>query len=175
MSGYDVIKKTIDEHSELMTFLGQRNELSLLTTVESTLPKVILLSAASDLESRVQGLIVKFFDQTTTSHEFAVSFVKNKAINRQFHTYFDWKGRSANPFFGLFGQKFKERIAAEYVADPLLKPAVTDFCEIGAKRNELVHSNYATYTLNMTASEVFAMYERALYFIERMPLLLQDS
>lgn len=110
MGGYEIIQRTIDDHRDLMAFLGENNQISHLATIEQTLPKVVLLAAASDLEARTQQLLIKFFEERTSSHEFAVSFVKSKAVDRQFHTYFNWKERSANQFFGLFGKRFKQKI-----------------------------------------------------------------
>lgn len=174
MSAFDLIKRTIDDHSELIDFLRTNNEVSFLSTVEQSLPKVILLAAASDLEARTQKIILDYFARSTGNRSAAVQFVANKAVNRQFHTYFDWTKRTANQFFGLFGKHFKERALAECAADERLKESISYFCEVGNLRNQLVHSNYASFSLNLTAAEVFDMYEEALYFVGRMPDLLES-
>jgi hypothetical protein len=165
----------MDDHAALMDYLNEQQQISFVSTVESSLPKVILLAAASDLENEVQQVIINYYRAQTKSSEFAVSFVHNKAISRQFHTYFDWKNRSANQFFGLFGERFKAKAKRARQEDEKLDQAVSDFCELGDLRNQLVHQNYAAFTMEKTAAEVYRLYQSALYFVVRLPGLLEDT
>lgn len=174
MSG-ELVERLMTDHVELMNFLRKGNEISFLATMESSLPKVLLLASASDLEESIQRLIVDYFHVATRSSDFAVNFVRNKAVERQYHSYFDWRNRSANMFFALFGDRFKSKAKRALANDEKLANAVKSFCEIGDLRNQLVHENYAAFTVEKTASEVFDLYRRALYFLDRLPELLEDN
>src|SRR5215510_6609831 len=167
MSG-ELVQKVFEDHVELMDFLRERGELSFLATMESSLPKVVLLASASDLEAQVGRTILDYFSLTTGAAEFAVSFVKNKAVDRQFHTYFNWKDQSANQFFGLFGPRFREKAKAAVAADDALGRSIRAFCEIGALRNQLVHQSYASFTVEKTAEEIFELYNTALVFVSML-------
>lgn len=171
----ELIKRLMDDHGALMEYLRVQGEISFLSAVESSLPKVVLLAAASDLEQQVQSAILGYYTRETRSSEFAVSFVHNKAVSRQYHTYFDWPNRSANKFFALFGERFKAKARAQIRADERLADAVKAFCELGDLRNQLVHENYASFIMEKTASEVHSMYRTALYFVGSLPDLLQDE
>lgn len=152
----EIVTQLMDDHVELIAYLQEQGEISFLSTMESAVPKVILLAAASDLESQTQQIILSYYKKATGESDFAVSFVQNKAVTRQFHTYFDWRNRSANSFFALFGERFKTKAKASIEADVKLGQAVKDFCELGDLRNQLVHGNYASFTMEKTADEVHA-------------------
>ncbi len=38
------------------------------------------------------------------------SLVKNKAVSRQYHTWFDWNANNANAFFNMFGDGFRSHM-----------------------------------------------------------------
>jgi hypothetical protein len=171
----ELVERLMVDHTSLMEFLREGQEISFLTTVESSLPKVVLLASASDLEESMQKVLVDYFHGVTKSSDFAVSFVQNKAVKRQYHTYFDWERRSANKFFALFGARFKTKVKIASAEDVALAEAIASFCEIGDLRNQLVHQNYAAFTVEKTAAEVFQLYQSALYFVGRLPGLLQDT
>src|ERR1022692_1831159 len=171
----DLIARLMADHGALMDYLRLQGEISFLSTMESSLPKVVLLAAASDLEHEVQQVIIGYYKQQTRDCEFAVSFVHNKAISRQYHTYFDWRNRSANSFFALFGERFKAKAKTALKADAEIAQAVADFCELGDLRNQLVHENYAAFSMEKTASEVHALYQSARRFVTYLPTLLDDA
>jgi hypothetical protein len=171
----ELIARLIVDHGVLMEYLRSQGEISFLSTIESTLPKVLLLASASDLEQQVQNILLTYYESTTRASEFAISFVKNKAISRQYHTYFDWGRRSANTFFGLFGERFKAKAKERSASDNKFAEAVKDFCELGDLRNQMVHENYASFVLEKTASEVYSLYKSSLYFVHSLPKLLEDD
>jgi hypothetical protein len=47
--------------------------------------------------------------------------------------------------------------------------SVKDFVQLGSLRNQLVHQNYASFTLEKTADEIWGLYESACKFIEVLP------
>jgi hypothetical protein len=171
----ELVTRLTDDHGALMEYLRTQGEISFLSTMESSVPKVVLLAAASDLEYQLQEVILTYYSNKTGSSDFAVSFVRNKAVARQYHTYFDWENRSANKFFALFGQAFKLKVKNLIGSDEVLAQAVKDFCELGDLRNQLVHGNYASFVMEKTTSEVHALYRSAVYFISLLPALLDDE
>ena len=56
--------------------------------------------------------------------------MKNKAIERQYHTYFSWKEKNANAFFGLFGESFKNEVTIEINQSEPLKLSMKGFMEL---------------------------------------------
>jgi hypothetical protein len=174
MSG-ELVERLVTDNSALMAYLRDQGEISFLSNMESSVPKIILLAAASDLEHQVQQIILGYYDKVTNACEFAGKFVFNKAVRFQFHTYFDWSSRSANAFFALFGERFRDKAKAAVRADDRLLQSIKDFCEVGDLRNQLVHQNYAAFVLAKTAEEVYGLYSSALYFLLRLPELLEEN
>jgi hypothetical protein len=113
MSG-ELVERLMADNSALMAYLRSQGEISFLSNMESSVPKIILLAAASDLEHQVQQIIISYYERVTNACEFAGRFVYNKAIRAQFHTYFDWSNRSANSFFAFLvsgsGQRQRRRL-----------------------------------------------------------------
>lgn len=100
-----------------------------------------------------------------------VAFVDNKAVKRQYHTFFNWDGKNANQFFGLFGDTFKRR-AREEIQTKSLDDAEVAFLSIGQERNRLVHQNYIEAQINDTFEEIYIKYEKACDFVELITQLL---
>ena len=103
-----------------------------------------------------------------------VEFTNNKAIERQYHTYFNWEQRNANKFFRLFGQNFKDYMEATINGDSELDEAVKSFLEMGNIRNSLVHRNFIDFVFAKTAEETYELYQKGLVFVERLPRLLRS-
>lgn len=169
-----VVSAIYQDHSQLLDYLRANQELSFANAIESTLPKVLLLASASNLEFELQELIMDFFREVTDNHARAVSFVQRKAIVRQFHTYFAWDSGNANHFFALFGDDFRSTMIAQMKTDAELAQSAKDFVLLGSLRNQLVHQNYAAFTMEKTAEEIWNLYESALNFIGRLRLLLRE-
>ncbi|MDO4719877.1 MAG: HEPN domain-containing protein [Peptostreptococcaceae bacterium] len=95
--------------------------------------------------------------------------IRNKAIKRQYHTYFDWnQTNNINHFLGLFGRDFKNIIAKEIKDNSDLARQVQAFLEIGLERNKMVHQNFLDYNLEKTFDEIRELHEQATSFIEYM-------
>lgn len=43
------------------------------------------------------------------------------------------------------------------------------FLELGNERNRLVHENYATFPMEKTLEEVYALYKKSLLFVDALP------
>ncbi|KCZ62299.1 hypothetical protein L53_11600 [Hyphomonas sp. L-53-1-40] len=138
-------------------------DMSALSMINEVGAKYLLVAAAGDLEQRTIGAIEHLFEQQQTP-EHLRNFVKKKALERQFHTMFDWKSKSATSFFSLFGPAVKTKMAAFCKEDPH-KEDLSAFLSIVAERNTMVHQGLAEYSLHYTLDEVYELYRRSLGFV----------
>ena len=120
-------------------------------------------------------ILNQFVARITNGCTCLISFVQKKAINRQYHTYFDWNGKSANSFFGLFGEQTKKEIIKEINSDNSLEEGVKAFMEIGALRNIMVHEDYVSFPLDLTAEEVYELYTKSQVFISYFSVFLSSK
>jgi hypothetical protein len=117
---------------------------------------------------------LEFVRDRSSGSMFVQNFVRNKAIARQYHNWFGWEENNANKFFALFGSEFRSQMNLLVKSSDDLDAAVRAFLEIGSERNKLVHQDYATFSLEKTLDEIYALYLRALPFIEQLPNSLRD-
>ncbi len=159
------IQKLIDNYYELYDLLVKQGEISQSIQVNEHYRKILLLSCASYYEKQITQ-IIKDFVMLKTEDERIISFVNNKAINRQYHTYFQWdQTNNINQFLGLFGAEFKKTIAEEIKSSDELSKQISSFLEIGAERNKMVHQNFLEYQLEKTFDEIVKLHKEALNFI----------
>jgi hypothetical protein len=146
--------------------LGDKSQISLRSSVEDLFSKALLLSAASWFEYRITEGILAVSSELSNNSTPLLSFVRNKGVNRQFHTYFDWDGNNASKFFVLFGAGFAGYMRTLVNADPKLGEAIQAFLDIGNDRNRMVHGNYGAFVLDKTPADIYALYQKANPFAE---------
>ena len=95
----------------MIDYLETNKEISLKIVADDNLKKVLLLSAASYFEDEIKDIILSFVEKNSNDNSMIKSFVKNKAVERQYHTYFDWGTGNANRFFSLFGEEFNPTLS----------------------------------------------------------------
>lgn len=167
------IQRFINNYSELYEFLVKQNEISQSIQVNEHYRKILLLSCASYYEKQIIQ-IIKNFVESKTEDERILSFINNKAINRQYHTYFQWEQtNNINNFLGLFGEEFKKTVSKEIKANEDLSKQIKAFIEIGAERNKMVHQNFLEYKLEKTFDEIVALHKDAICFIDFIKSKLQ--
>lgn len=164
-----VVDRLYNEFKTLIGFLEAGQEISLRSTADENLRKSLLMAAASYFERKICEDIAAFADETSGNNGLIVEFIKNKAISRQYHTFFGWDGNNANPFFGLFGDLFKTFMRDELKKNGQLEDAIKAFLEIGRERNRLVHQDFGTFPLEKTSEEIYGLYKKAIPFIEAIP------
>lgn len=163
-----------EEGRRLSALLTAQNEASLEVFTQANQRKILLLSTASWFEFRLCEAMKGFSAVHSQQHPGIQGVIRAKAIERQFHTWFDWKNKSANCFYRLFAD-CGDKMKAEVSAHSELKEGEKAFLELGQLRNELVHQNFATFPLNMTADEVFATYQRAEAYVSWLENVLLDA
>lgn len=160
-----VIDVMYRDFAELTAVLDRAGEVSLRSMIDSTFKKTLALSAASFFEDEIRRILLALIAERSSNDLLLGSFLRNKAIERQYHTYFQWRGNNANSFFGMFGDEFKDAAAQDVKADPELAEAVKSFLALGNTRNELAHLNFASFALDATAQEIYGQYQVALRFV----------
>jgi hypothetical protein len=103
-----------------------------------------------------------------------VAFFQNKAVKRQYHTWFGWEDSHANTFFGLFGAEFKSKAQKRAKESEALSTSIRAFLEVGNERNKMVHQDFATFALEKTVDEIYQLYLRALPFVDGLGQLLRE-
>jgi hypothetical protein len=164
-----IVDRIYQDNLDLLNFLEERNEPSFMVQFNSVFTKTMLLSSASYFEHEICRMIQAFIERKTQNDDCIISIVKQKAIQGQYHKYFgwkDWQSGNVNSFFSLFGQVFKTQGAEKINNNGDLKSAVKAFLEIGNERNKLVHQNFADYTVEKTAEEVYKLHKQATLFID---------
>lgn len=161
-------------NKEITEFLADSKQVTFETDVSDTFRKVLVLSIASFFEQRVKDLLFRFVVHNTAS-EIIPEFVKNKALERQYHTFFNWEAKNANSFFGLFGSEFKAICQEKIGNDEKLNEAVRSFLELGHTRNQLVHMNFASFQLPKSDEEYYVLYKNAALFVDFLEDLLESE
>jgi hypothetical protein len=161
-----VVDILYEDFSNIDKYLLAQEELSFKIRTDDIFRKSLLLSSASFFETHICEIIIKYVDRHSKSNLIINAFLKNKAISRQYHTFFNWETSNANNFLGLLGEDFKKFMQEEIKKDERLELSIRDFMEIGKERNRLVHQNYGLYTIEKTSDEIFKLYKSALYFLE---------
>ena len=168
------VDRLYGEFSALLAVLDKRGDLSLRNAAEETFQKTLILASASYLERCLTKSVEEFVARVTAEDHVVRWFVQKKAIDRQYHTWFDWKTRNANQFFNLFGGPFSEHARALVREDEELSTSIAAFMEIGRERNRLVHQDFASLGLEKTSTEVYDLYGAAAQFVAWVPSRLEE-
>lgn len=162
-----IIDKAYRDNAFLLQYLSERNELSLLRTVEDSFRKTLVLAAASLFEHQISEALQSYCARKSDSDACVLALVRLKALKRQYFSYFDWDNRKPGPFFALLGEHIGEKLKSESKTEPL-KASIEAFLEIGFLRNCLVHQNFAGYAFEKTNEEVYALYQQSSFFVDRI-------
>lgn len=160
------IEELIVNYKELHQHLLNQGQVSFASTVSSYYQKVLVFSCASLFENKICNTIYNVAKRTCPA-AFA-DFVRNKAVERQYHTYFNWKNSSTtsiNSFLGLWGEDFKTNFLSLVKSNERLAVGVKAFLQIGQERNLMAHENFIEYYSANSFEEIALLYEQADYFV----------
>ena len=158
-----------DDFSNILDFLDESGEISWRSVADENFRKVLLIAAASHFERSMTDAVVNFVEQVTTEDHPIKWLVQNKAVSRQYHTWFAWDRKNVNQFLGLFGDSFKNHISEKVRTNNDLELSIQAFLEIGRERNRLVHGDFGSFSLEKTSEEIYALYSEAKRFVEWFP------
>ena len=162
----DAIERLCEEHDELIEHLLATGRITWKTRADDQFAKALLLAVASHFETRMTRSVIEMFNDATMGSDALVSFVRANAVARRYHSWFQWDAKNANQFFGFFGKDFRTAMSAKVQNDPELNDAIRAFLELGDLRNQLVHEDYATFSMQKTPTEVLAQYRSARRFVD---------
>ena len=162
-----VIDGLHEDFSNILEFLDESGEISWRSIADENFRKVLLIAAASHFERSMTEVVINFVEQVTAKDHPIKWLVQNKAVSRQYHTWFAWEGKNANKFFSLFGEPFKNHISDKVNGE--IETSIHAFLEIGHERNRLVHGDYGSFSLEKTSEEIYNLYSDAKTFIEWFP------
>lgn len=133
-----------------------------LNALNRSYNKVVLIAAASNLETLVKRVVQDVFQ--TQGREELGTFVYKKVMSRHYSQLFEWPRRKATGFFSSFGEHSSRKFKTMFDSDPDFRAEHDAFMELGDLRNELVHQDYATYPLQKTPGEIIELYRLAVRF-----------
>ena len=168
----DEMKTPVDTLYEDFTGIlkSLENDLSLRIRADDIFRKFLLLAAASYFEKRLTETVEGFVAKATSDDHVLTHLVRKKAVERQYHAWFDWERQNANKFFAMFGDGFRSHMIKELDENSEdIKGAIQAFMEIGRNRNLLVHGDLGAFSLEKKSEEVYEIYKRALVFVEWFP------
>jgi hypothetical protein len=160
-----VVHTFYQKQAQLKEYFESRQEISLAQDVEETFRKSLALAAGSFFENEMILLLEEFARAKSSNCESLISLVKNKALSRQYHTFFKWDARNANGFFGLLGEAFRDRIKKRIEREPEIQTAIENFLDLGELRNMAAHQNFASFTTDKTSQEIMQSFESARRFL----------
>lgn len=170
----NAVENLHEQMAEIAIRVTGLDDISLSSTLQALHAKTLLLSVASYFETKLTTVVRDFCKGRFAYLSIVPNIIEMKAINRQYHTWFDWKSPSAGPFFAMFGKQFVSHMKELIRADEALEQQISAFLRIGADRNLLVHNDYAAYYLESTADEIYSRYQIANGFVQRLPTILID-
>ena len=154
--------------------LDASGQTSARSFVDGNFRKVLLLSAASYFEREMTESLREFTRDVVGDGHVLMAVVAGRVIERQYHTWFDWKTSNANQFLKMFGEVFAARAKNDIGTDEGLSKAVSGFLEIGRDRNRVVHQDFVSFRMEKTSDEIYGTYIRARRFVEWFRTVLAE-
>lgn len=151
--------------------------IALAAFVDEQYTKSLLLAAVSRFEQEMtEAINLLLQDELVNSRPLGV-FVYKAAIDRKFYSWFSWaenNEKGVNSFFALFGTEFRTYARSRISADDDLRQAAGSFIRLGNLRNKLVHRDFAGYSMNETANDIYCWYREAIIFVDWVPSALRS-
>jgi hypothetical protein len=160
----DPIPTLIEDLRSTRRIVQNSQDVSAQISQDDVARKVLLLSCASFLEAVMTSVVLEMCHELSGKSRILTSLVKTKVVDRQYHTWFDWKTPSAGPFFGMFGEEVKSATKAVIKKGSPEAEIMESFLKLGASRNRLVHGNVASFVLEDTFEEITQLYYKASWF-----------
>lgn len=169
----EVISQYYSDCVDLLDHLNDSGNMALHVHATTLVQKHFILCVASRFEKQLCQAVQDYAQTVSGDHCLLAEFVKNKAIERQYHSWFDWKEcKNANTFFGLFGADFRNHMKEKVNHDSDLAHSIKNFLMIGKRRNQLVHEDLMNASIDVTLKEAYEEYLDARRFVDLFPDVL---
>ena len=159
------INKYYEDANDLYNYLIDNKQTGYATYINEICKKYLVLSAASYFESRISESITNYARRCCGKDNRIVGLVEKKVVKRQYHTLFDWDSKNTNIFWSLLGKETRDHVRKKIDNNLDLADRERCFIEIGAKRNKLVHDNFALSIVNDSAKDIYEKYKGACKFL----------
>lgn len=167
------IQDVYSQHAEHYQSQMLSGNLTFATDYTDQMAKIILLSVASYFETSITEVMK--INLNISCCPLTANFLDKKALSRQYHTLFQWEQSNANAFFSLFGDDFKAFMSSKVKEQSELDNAIKDFLLLGSLRNQLVHKNFVTFSLQITAADIMSKFESAhTNFVALLPVFINE-
>lgn len=168
MAAQTEIERIYNEAEITVKYLNEAQRISDSNSVADMYRKSLLLGCASYFEHILTSALLEYVEKRTSNSSILRSIVKTKAIDRLYHSWFDWDKGNGNKFYSLLGDDFKTKMNQSLQANIELKNGEKDFVNLGNERNKLVHQNFSTFPLDMTMSEIMDQYKSAVKYVSHL-------
>ncbi len=169
------ITELINGYYDVHNYMISQGQISFANDVDSYYKKILVFSCASLFENLICNSI---YEKAKASSPAPIAeFIRNKAIERQYHTYFNWKEQkvsSIHGFLGLWGEDFKTSFLSIAKNDEALNDGIKAFLIIGNERNLMAHENFIEYNPSRTFKEVETLYKQAEYFVNTLLVKIDE-
>lgn len=147
--------------------------MSLFTNYKNHFSNIFLVSCANSFEAYFENEFPKILTSKNLNIHF--NFLINQALKRKYFSLFNWEGKNANQFYGLFGEKFKELMKSHVDTDEVFKGQTQQFILLGAKRNKIVHSGMKLEGESIDVITTYNMFKDAQKFCESFFMKLTEN
>lgn len=149
-----------DQYDSIRTAIPVE-DISNLADLDAQFRKLAVLSCASYLENDLMEALKQFFFDVGPE---VGEFVRRGALERKFHTLFNWDKPLPDSFFKSWGTDCERRYRSRLEVDMGCEGIMKSFMVLVAARNLLVHENLAERTSDLTFDEVREHFGRAYRF-----------
>lgn len=163
-----------EDANRLIGLASSQGDISFVKEIASILQKNYIICCASCFEASLTSQLLKYIETKAGLDSPLLSFVQNKAISRQFHTWFNWDGNNANHFFGLFGKNFLSYMKQQVKDNCELDQSIRSFLSLGRQRNELAHGNLIHASCNTALEEAYKLANEASLFVDSFTSYLDE-
>jgi len=152
MDAVEYVNKIAYDFEDSLQYLNSSLKITEKNNLEILKVKVSILTLGTYIENRTYDLIVQILNRS--KDDILSEFLINQALNRKFHTMFDFKSLNIKKFLKLFGQPFSDYICSMISDDEEFSRSIECFMLISSKRNILAHDNFYISSIDFTFDEI---------------------
>lgn len=158
------IRQTQEQFLAIRSIIGG-DGLSTIAWLDLLETRLILVGGASAYEQQLSSIVLRFASKFSGGDVRLTEFVRVAAVERKYHTWFDWDKSNVNKFLGMFGDDFKSAGIKEIEKDSTLKEASRSFVALGQARNLIVHGDMLSASISYSSQEAIDLVGRAGAFV----------
>lgn len=171
------IESFYSTHRDLIDFLLANGQPTFAADASDNFRRSLVLAITSSFEHDISEIVRSLPARHANGNPFLTELVVQKAVTRQYHTYFEWDKPNANKFFSMFGPAYKAVSQKKFSDDPNFRASVLSFLSLGETRNRMVHQNYLQFSLDLSPDDIILKFRQAKCFVDyiRQSLLPTDN